>query len=138
MIKITGQMPRNILVISSIMIVLGLMTLGYWTLYLTKGLPLDDIPLAAEGINAVLAIITGIGLLKRKKWAFATGILVSGFWLYGTIGGLNIFLYDIMVHQKLNYQSPIGGWTDAILFVITAIWAIILFVTLWRNRKSFI
>ncbi len=127
--------PKSITVISIIIFLLGLMMLGYWTKYIIDGMPLKSVPIASEGTAAVLAIITGAGLFRMKKWAFATGILVSGFWLYGCIGGINMVLYDLIVHEQLNYQSPIGVWTDAVLFIVITIWAAMLVIYLWRIRN---
>lgn len=127
--------PKSIIVFSIIIFLIGLMMFGYWTKYIIDGMPLKNIPIASEGIAAILALITGIGLFKMQKWAFATGILVSGFWMYGCIGGINLVLYDLIVEKQLKYQSPIGSWTDAILFIIITLWAIILVIYLWRIRK---
>jgi hypothetical protein len=78
--------PNSIIVISIIIFIIGLMMFGYWTKYIIDGLPLKSIPIASEGIAAILSLITGIGLFQMRKWAFVTGILVSGFWMYGCIG----------------------------------------------------
>ncbi len=130
-----NKKPKSIIVFSTIIFLLGLMMLGYWTKYIIDGMPLESIPIASEGTAAILALITGIGLFKMKKWAFATGILVSGFWMYGCIGGINMVVYDLMVHKQLNYQSPVGEWTDAILFIAITIWSTILVIYLWRMRN---
>jgi len=128
--------PTSIIVFSIIIFLLGLMMFGYWTKYIIDGMPLKSIPIASEGIAAILALITGVGLFQMRKWSFATGILVSGFWMYGCIGGINLVLYDLLVHKQLNYQSPIGAWTDAILFIVITALATILVIYLWRMRKT--
>lgn len=128
--------PKSIIVFSIIIFLLGLMMFGYWTKYLIDRMPLKSIPIVSEGIAAALALVTGIGLFKMRKWAFVTGILVSGFWMYGCIGGINLVLYDLIVEKRLKYQSPIGVWTDAILFIVITIWAIVLVIYLWRMRKT--
>ncbi len=130
--------PKSIIVFSIIIFFLGVMMFGYWTKYIIDGMPLKTIPIASEGVAAILALITGIGLFKMRKWAFATGILVSGFWMYGCIGGINMVLYDLIVHKQLNYQSPVGEWTDAVLFIVITIWAAIVVIYLWRMRKIFL
>ncbi len=128
--------PKSIIIFSIIIFLLGLMMFGYWTKYIIDGMPLKSIPIASEGIAAILALITGIGLFQMRQWSFVTGILVSGFWMYGCIGGINLVLYDLIVHKQLNYQSPIGAWTDAILFIVITALATILVIFLWKMRKT--
>jgi hypothetical protein len=127
--------PKSIIIISIIIFLLGLIMFGYWTKYIIDGMPLKSVPIASEGIAAILSLVTGIGLFQMRKWAFVTGILVSGFWMYGCIGGINLVLYDLVVHKQLNFQSPLGAWTDAILFIVITAWAVFLVIYLWKMRK---
>lgn len=121
-------------ILSVVIFVLGLMMFGYWIKYIIDGLPLKDIPILSEGIAAILALITGPGLYFRKKWSLPAGLVLCGFWLYGCLGGVNLVLYDLIVYNELKYISPIGALTDAVLFIVIIIFAIILAAFLWKRR----
>jgi hypothetical protein len=128
--------PKSMIVISIIVFLIGLMMLGYWTKYIIDGLPLKSVPIASEGIAAILSIITGIGLFQMRKWSFVSCILVSGFWMYGCIGGINMVVYNLIVQKQLGFQSPVGAWTDAILFIVITGWAAVLVMYMWKMRKT--
>jgi len=117
---------------SIIIFIFGLAMIGYWAKYLIDEMPLEHVPIIPEGITIILAILTGIGFFRVKKWSFVTGILLSGFWMYGCISGINIVLYDLIKHGELKYQSPIGAFTDAILFIIVTCFAV--FLVIYINK----
>jgi hypothetical protein len=39
----------------------------YWGMFVVQGMPLDRIPVLSELINAILAVISSIGLIRLKK-----------------------------------------------------------------------
>ncbi len=128
----------NLKILSVLIFILGLAMFGYWIKYIIDGLPLEDIPILSEGVAAVLALITGPGLYYRKKWSVPAGLLLCGFCLYGCMGGVNLVLYDLFVYEELKYTSPIGALTDAVLFVVIIIFALVLAVFLWKRRELMI
>ena len=111
------------------------MMIAYWTKYLIDGMPLRNVPLIPEGLASFLAAATGIGLLRMRPWALVTGMVLGGFWMYGCIGGVNMVVYDLIVHKQLQYQSPIGPLTDALLFIAVTCWAAFMVASIWRNRE---
>lgn len=127
---------KSLIIFSVIIFVLGLTMFAYWTKYILDGMTLKNIPIASEGIAAVLALITGIGLYKEKSWSLFTGLSLSGLWIYGCVTGINMVVYDLIVSKKLNYESPIGSLTDAIIFIFVTAFAIILIFYLWKIRKQ--
>jgi hypothetical protein len=124
-----------ITIFAIVIFIIGLSMFSYWTKYILDGMPLQNIPIMSEGIAAILALTTGIGLFRMRKWSFVTGILLSGFWMYGCIGGINLVIYDLLVLGKINFQSPVGAWFDAFLFVIITCFATYFVCFLWNKRK---
>jgi hypothetical protein len=61
------QVPVSLRVIAVIVLVLGLAMLVYWGMYVIQGLPLTGIPILSELINAGLALISGVGLLRLRS-----------------------------------------------------------------------
>jgi hypothetical protein len=132
---VSKSKPKSIILFSSIIFLFGLMMFGYCVKYIIDGLTLENVPIASEGIAAILALITGIGLFRMHSWSFATGMVLCGFWIYGCVGGINLVVYNLVVHNKLNFESPVGAWTDAILFLVVTGFALVLIFYLWRMRN---
>lgn len=103
---------------------------GYWIKYLLDGLPLKGIPLVPELINATLALVTAYGIARRRAWSLPAGLVLAGMWIYGVSGGINLVLME-----GLEFKSPIGAMSDAIIFVIVLVFALFLVFYLWRNRR---
>ena len=119
---------KGITAISIIIFIFGLLMVGYWTSYIWQGLPLKGIPLGSELLTAVLAIITAIGLFKMRPWSLATALILCGLWIYGVVGGINL-----VIEKGLDFKSPVGALTDAILFVVVLIFSIFMAIFLWRR-----
>ncbi len=130
--------PKHLVIISAVVFLLGLAMIVYWTKYILDGLPLTGIPLLPEGTAAVLALVTGVGLFLRQRWALPAGFVLAGFWLYGCFGGINLVLYELTVNRSLGFQSPIGALTDAVLFFLITAFAVFLTGYLWRTRRLFL
>jgi hypothetical protein len=133
----TAAKPKSIIVVSLTVFILGLTMFGYWTKYILDGMPLENIPIIPEGIAAVLALLTGIGLFRLRQWSLASGLILCGLWIYGCVGGINLVFYHLIVAGRLNFQSPVGAWTDAILFFLISAWSVFLAVYLWKMRRHF-
>lgn len=129
----TIQKPADILILSIVVFIFGLMMIGYWVSYLVKGLPLEGIPLASELITAALALVTAYGLFKMKSWCLTTGSVLCGMWIYGVVQGINL-----VINKGLDFSSPIGAFTDAVIFVIVLIFAVWMIFFLWRKRAIFL
>jgi len=127
---------KSLIMFSVIIFVLGVTMFAYWSKCIMDGMTLKAIPIASEGIAAILAIITGIGLYRKKSWSLFTGLTLSGLWIYGCVGGINMVVYDLIVSNKLNYESPIGPLTDAIIFILVTAFAVILIFYLWKIRNQ--
>ena len=84
---------------------------GYWSLYIARGMPLEGVPILSEFINAGLALLTGYGIFTLRSWALMTGFVLSGMWIYGVVGGLNM-----VIDKGLDFSSPIGALSDTIIF----------------------
>ena len=127
------QKPKNIIALSVVVFIFGIMMVGYWISYLAKGLPLEGIPIASELINAALALVTAYGLFRMRPWSLATGLVLSGMWIYGVVQGINL-----VIEKGLAFSSPIGAFTDAVIFVIVFIFALFMIIFLWRKRVHFL
>jgi len=130
--ELTTHRPKQILFISIMVALFGLAMIAYWIAFIAQGIPLDGIPLASELVNAILALIAAWGLFGMKRWSYALGLIVAGMWIYGLLGGISMVLSD-----GLDFTSPIGALTDAILFVLVLIFAVYMAIGLWRNRDLF-
>ena len=119
---------KGITAISIIIFFFGLLMVGYWTSYIWQGLPLKGIPIGSELVAAVLAIITAIGLFKMRPWSLATALILCGLWINGVVAGINL-----VIENGLDFKSPVGALTDAILFVIVLIFSVFMAVFLWRR-----
>jgi hypothetical protein len=111
------------------------MMFTYWTKYILDGMPLKNVPLIPEGMAAVLALVTACGLFRMKPWSLMTGLVLCGLWLYGCVGGINLVMYDLLAAGRLEYESPVGAWTDAVLFLLITAWTFFLGFFLWRMRR---
>jgi hypothetical protein len=124
---------KQVLFISVVVFVFGLMMIAYWIAYVAQRMPLEGIPIASELLNAVVALITAYGLFRMKRWSYPAGFVLAGMWIYGVVGGI-----WMVVTEGLNFTSPIGALTDAILFVIVLAFSIYVIVGLWKERNLFI
>jgi len=127
--------PKNIVVVAIVVFILGLMMAGYWTKYILDGMPLKNIPIIPEGMAAVLALVTAFGLFRMKPWSLLTGLVLCGLWLYGCVGGINLVMYDLLAAGRLEFESPVGAWTDAVLFLLITAWTVFLAFFLWSIRR---
>ncbi len=118
--------------IALIVLLLGLAMVIYWTMYLMQRMPVGDIPVLSESITALLALVTGFGLWFRKYWAVPCSLVLAGMWGYGVIGGIALVL-----QHGLDFTSPFGAFTDAVLFPLILVFAIYMAVIIWRQRELF-
>ena len=116
-----------------IVIILGLTMAAYWILYIIRQMPVGDIPILSESITALLALTTGYGLLRRRRWAVPCCLVLSGMWAYGVIGGIALVL-----QHGLSFDSPFGAIIDALMFPLILIFTIWMAVTVWDNREQFV
>jgi hypothetical protein len=124
--------PKSLKVIAVVILLLGLAMVVYWVMFLVQKMPIGDIPILSESVAALLALITGFGLLYRKYWAIPCCLVLAGMWGYGVIGGIGLVL-----KQSLNFTSPFGALTDAILFPLILVFSIYMAVVMWRQREWF-
>jgi len=124
--------PKSLKVIAVVVLLLGLAMVVYWVMFLVQKMPIGDIPILSESVAAILALITGLGLLYRKYWAVPCCLVLAGMWGYGVVGGIGLVL-----KQSLDFTSPFGALTDAILFPLILIFSIYMAVTMWRQREWF-
>jgi hypothetical protein len=124
--------PKSLSVIALVVLLLGLAMVVYWTMFLVQRMPIGDIPVLSESITALLALVTGFGLWYRKYWAVPCSLVLAGMWSYGVIGGIGVVL-----QHGLNFTSPFGAITDAILFPLILVFSIYMAVVIWRQRSWF-
>ena len=126
------KVPFQIKVIAIIVLLMGVAMLFYWGMFLLKGMSTVGIPVLSEFVNAGLAFISGIGLLRRRKWSIPTSLFNAGMWAYGVLGGINLVL-----EKGLDFSSPFGAITDAVLFPLILVFSIFFASIVWRNRTAF-
>ncbi len=119
-------------VIAWTVLILGVAMVVYWIMFLVKRMPIGDIPVLSESITACLALITGYGLLYRKHWSVPCCLVLAGMLAYSVIGGITI-----VFKHGLNFDSPFGAITDALLFPLILLFSIFMIVTIWRQKEYF-
>jgi hypothetical protein len=119
-------------VIAWTVLLLGVGMVVYWTMFLVKRMPVGDIPVLSESIAALLALTTGCGLLFRKRWSVPCCLVLAGMWAYGVIGGI-----ALVINHGLNFDSPFGAITDALLFPLILLFNIFMAITIWTQREYF-
>ena len=124
--------PNQIKIVAIITLALGFLMLMYWGTYILQGLPIAGIPVLSELVNASLAILSGVGLLRMRKWSIPTSLFTAGMWAYGVLGGINLVL-----EHGLDFTSPFGAITDAVLFPLIQVFAVYMAVVVWRSREFF-
>ena len=123
---------KAITIVGWLVFVLGLTMVVYWLLYIVRKMPMGDIPILSESITALLALITGFGLIQRKSWSVPYTLVLCGMWAYGVIGGI-----ALVIQHGLSFESPFGALTDALLFPMILLFAVWLAGTIWCNREQF-
>jgi hypothetical protein len=123
---------KSLTAIAWVVLILGLAMVVYWTMFLFQKIPIGDIPILSESITALLAFVTGCGLLYRKEWAVPCSLVLAGMWSYGVIGGIGI-----VIERGLNFHSPFGAIADSILFPLILLFSLFMAITIWKNRERF-
>jgi hypothetical protein len=124
--------PRPLKVITFVIILLGLAMIVYWAMFLLKRMPVGDIPIISESVTALLALITGFGLLFGRRWAVPCCLVLSGMWGYGVIAGIGFVL-----RHGISFDSPFGAITDVILFPLILLFSIYMATVVWQKREWF-
>ena len=119
-------------VLSIVVLIFAIAMFVYWTLYLMRGMPTEGIPILSEIVTALLALVTAVGLLRLKKWSIATALVLAGMWSYAVLGGINL-----IIDKGLNFASPFGAITDAILFPLILLFSLYFAYKIWTNRNLF-
>jgi hypothetical protein len=128
----SAHRPKQLTLITILVCIFGITMFVYWGLFIIQGIPIDGIPILSEIVAACLAIITAIGLMRMKSWSLPCGLALAGLWAYGVIAGIQLVLED-----GLDFTSPFGALTDAILFPLVLAFSIYMAVYLWRHRSLF-
>jgi hypothetical protein len=124
---------RQIKIVSIVVLLLGSAMLLYWGMFVLQGMSISGIPVLSELVNAGLALISGVGLWRLKRWSIATSIFTSGMWSYGVLGGISLVL-----ENGLDFSSPFGAITDAVIFPLVLIFSVYLSFVVWRNQEFFV
>jgi hypothetical protein len=122
--------PWSLAVIAGVVFLLGGAMVVYWTLWLVQGTPLEGIPVLSELLTAALALVTAVGLLGRRRWSLPLALVLAGMWSYGVIAGIAVVL-----QHGLDFSSPFGAITDAVLFPLVLVFALYMAVYVWRHRE---
>lgn len=126
------QRPTQLIFITILVFLFGTAMFVYWILYVVRGMPLEGVPILSELINAALALITAIGLLRMRRWSAPFSMVLSGMWCYGVIGGINLVL-----EKGIDFSSPFGALTDTMLFPLVLAFALYMATYIWRHRELF-
>jgi len=108
----------------------GLAMFVYWGMYIIQQIPIEGIPILSEIVTACLAVVTGIGLIRMKSWSVPLSLVLAGLWAYGVITGI-----QLVFEKGLDFTSPFGTLTDAILFPMVLIYSIYMAIYMWRKRN---
>jgi hypothetical protein len=127
-----SEAPRSLKVIAPIVLLLGLAMAVYWVMFFVQRMPIGDIPVLSESVTALLALATGFGLLFGRRWAVPCCLVLAGMWSYGVIAGIGLVL-----RHGINFTSPFGAMTDAILFPLILLFSICMAAVIWRRREWF-
>jgi len=111
---------------------MGISMIGIWNMfYFTGSIPEFEtkpvelgLHIAAEIITAIVLIIGGIGLLKRKKWAFEIYLVAIGMLLYTLI-------------MSPGYFAQKGDLAFVAMFIVFIIAALILLSLSLREKSQF-
>lgn len=122
----------QIKVVALIVLLLGIAMLAYWGMFVVQGMPIAGIPVLSELVNAALALISGIGLVRLRRWSIPTSLFTAEMGGYGLLGGINRVL-----EHGLDFSSPFGAITDAVLFPLILVVAVFMAVVVWRRRDLF-
>lgn len=95
-------------------------------------MPLEGIPVLSELLTAALALVTAVGLLGRRRWRLPLALVLAGMWSHGVIAGIAMVL-----QHDLDFSSPFGAITDAMLFPLVLAFAVTMAVHLWHKRALF-
>jgi len=80
--RLGNQANTQIKVVAVIVLLLGIAMLVYWGMFVAQGMPVAGIPVLSELVNAALALISGIGLLRLRKWSIPTSLFTAGMWAF--------------------------------------------------------
>jgi hypothetical protein len=130
--NIVPKSTKIVSIIGWLVLLLGLSMVIYWIMYVVRKMPIGDIPILSESITAMLAFVTGFGLIRRKNWAVPCTLVLCGMWAYGVIGGI-----ALVIQHGLSFDSPFASFTDALMFPLILLFAIWVAVTIWSNREEF-
>lgn len=129
---IQNTQSKQLNLITVLVSIFGIAMFIYWGMFILQGIPVDGIPILAEMVTACLAIVTAFGLIRRQKWSIPCALTLAGLWGYGVISGIQLVL-----ENGLDFTSPFGALTDAILFPLILIFSVYMAMTVWRNRSVF-
>jgi len=87
------------MVVGLFLVAAGLSAIGYWANFVLAGNMPDGLwtvenntyiafHIGAEGVTALLAVFGGLGLLRRRPWGAAVGLVALGGLLYSTVNSL--------------------------------------------------
>jgi hypothetical protein len=126
------QRPKQLIFITIMVALFGIAMFVYWGMFIIQQIPILGIPILSESITACLAIVTAIGIMRMKSWSVPFSLVLSGLWGYGVIAGIQLVL-----ENGLDFSSPFGALTDAILFPLILIYAVYMAFYMWCNRSLF-
>ena len=130
--NIISKSTKSVTIVGWLVFILGLSMVVYWILYVVRKMPIGDIPILSESITALLALVTGFGLIQRRSWAVPFTLVLCGMWAYGVIGGI-----ALVIQHGLSFDSPFGALTDALMFPLILLFSAWIAGTIWSNRDQF-
>ena len=123
---------RGIRILAVIVLIFGLMMVGYWTAFIMQGMPLEGIPIASEITTALTALVAATGLYRMKRWGYVMSLVVAGMWIYAVVSG-----FQFVATEGLDFSSPIGARLDLLAFIAVFLFSLFLIGYLGRRRELF-
>ena len=123
------RFPLGVVIIAVVLLFAGLGTASYWILRWIGRPVAETLPVGPEIYKAfvypdimlsVLLFVSAIGLLKLRKFGFATALLALGMWLS-----------DLLLTLGLTKWNRIGFLGTCLVFVLFSIGY------LWRKKQLF-
>jgi len=123
------RFPLGVVIIAVVLLFAGLGTASYWILRWIGRPVAETLPVGPEIYKAfvypdimlsVLLFVSAIGLLKLRKFGFATALLALGMWLS-----------DLLFTLGLTKWNRIGFLGTCLVFVLFSIGY------LWRKKQLF-
>ena len=123
---------RGVRILAVIILIVGLMMIGYWIAFIMQGMPLEGIPIASEITTALTALVAAFGLFRIRRWGYVISLVVAGMWIYAVVSG-----FQFVAAEGLDFSSPIGARLDLVAFIAVFLFSLFLISYLGKRSELF-